>query len=105
MSSSLRRFPRIPVSSKGSLVYVDAQGNTCMVRFKVTDISQQGISLEAETPLAPRTYVNFKVDKPALSGSASVRYCARNKLRYTIGLEFSGGLEWLPDELKPVAAD
>lgn len=92
--SSLRRSPRFPISTKGSLVYTDKQGVTCSVRIKVTGISRQGISLESDTEVSARTYVNFRIEEPALSGSASVRYCARKKMRYSIGLEFSGGLEW-----------
>jgi hypothetical protein len=107
-NNTLRRCPRFPINSTGMLVYTDAHGETTVLRFKVTDIGRHGMSLEAGHAIPVGTIVSFRMEKPQMVGPASVRYCAVKKLKYSIGLEFSGGLEWedesVSSEANPISS-
>jgi hypothetical protein len=44
--------------------------------------------------LAEHTLVTLRSDRLALHGRASVRNCVRQDVKYLVGLEFIGGLNW-----------
>jgi hypothetical protein len=83
------------------LGFNDREGTPQLVRAKILDISREGACVETDVPVEARSYVQFRAEKPSLSGSASVRYCNRRKLRYVIGLEFTGNMPWPPKDLVP----
>lgn len=62
------------------------------------DISESGIRLEVREPIEQRTYVTLQCSALGVHGSASVRSCTRQGTKFVLGLEFSGGLRWKPQE-------
>ncbi len=88
----LRRHPRTRVTGPVTVGWTDAAGVARISRGRYLDASQSGVSVELRDPLPERAYVNFRCQGLDVAGTGSVRYCCRNKLTFTIGLEFTGGL-------------
>jgi len=98
---ALRRVERTKLGLRATLGFNDRNGVPQQVRARIVDISSQGACVETEVPVEVRSYIQFRVEKPQLSGMASVRYCVRRKLRYALGIEFTGGVQWPPKESVP----
>jgi hypothetical protein len=92
----LRRHQRTPIAAPVQLSWTDRDGNLKFIYAKILDISESGIRVEAGEPLAKQAYVALRAEKIALQGSASVRSCTKQRTKYVVGLEFSGGLKWKP---------
>jgi hypothetical protein len=60
------------------------------------DVSPSGMRVEVAAPIEKQTYVTVQCPALSLHGRASVRTCARKGVKYVVGLEFSGGLQWKP---------
>jgi hypothetical protein len=60
------------------------------------NISRTGLGMVIAHPIPNRTNVSFKSECLALAGSASVRFCKKDKNKYVVGLDFAGGLAWRP---------
>jgi len=67
-------------------------------RGRLVDVSEAGMRVELPEPLEKLTYLTLRADGLKLHGTASVRSCTRKGLKYVVGLEFSGGLQWKPPE-------
>jgi hypothetical protein len=87
--SELRRHTRHPASHKLLLSFIDKSQVNRIVRAKCVDISDSGMQIESAEPIEVRTYISFRDEKSASSGSGSVRYCFRKGVNYRIGVEFS----------------
>jgi hypothetical protein len=96
MPHDLRRHMRSGAAAKVVLSWADSIGVAHVVRGTCLNISETGMRIEAPDPMKPREYVTFRVDELQFKGWASVRYCRRDGMRYRIGLEFSGGLQYDP---------
>ena len=92
----LRRHARAEKSSPVQIVWKDSAGVDKFVNGKTLDISASGMRVEVSDPIERRTYVTLQCTALALRGSASVRSCTRKGMKYVVGLEFSGGLQWKP---------
>ena len=55
-------------------------------------MSAEGARLETDIPIAARTSVTLDSPRHGSLGSASVRHCVRNTLKYSIGVEFTSSL-------------
>lgn len=91
---AMRRFERKKVMTRATLGFNDHTGTAQVVRAKVVDASRAGACLETDVPVETRSFVQLMVDDPRFMSAASVRYCQRKKLRYAVGIEFTGGAEW-----------
>ncbi|HTB17253.1 MAG TPA: PilZ domain-containing protein [Bryobacteraceae bacterium] len=92
----LRRHARAEKSSPVQMVWKDRAGVDRYVNGKSLDISPAGMRVEVSEPIEKQTYVTLHSVALALQGSASVRTCTRKGMKYVVGLEFSGGLQWKP---------
>ena len=92
----LRRHSRAEKSSPIQLIWKDRSGVDKYVSGRSLDISPSGMRIEISEPIEKQTYVTMQCAGLALQGSASVRSCTRKGVKYVVGLEFSGGLQWKP---------
>ncbi|MBL8294487.1 MAG: PilZ domain-containing protein [Bryobacterales bacterium] len=88
----LRRNPRVPLHDRVQLTWTSDDGLACYANGITTDVSEKGLRLESPHPVPERAVVTFRLANYRLHGSGSVRSCHRTGLKYTIGLEFAGGL-------------
>jgi hypothetical protein len=89
-----RRHPREIFSGLVKVTWIDACGQFRSVQARGIDISQSGIGLELPEPVEPRTMVHIEGRPYRLLGTANVRHCQRNGIKFMVGLEFSGELEY-----------
>jgi len=92
----LRRHTRSDKSAPVQLIWKDRQGIDRFINGRIVDVSESGIRVELSDPLEKQTYVTLQAVSLGLHGSASVRTCARKRMKYLVGLEFSAGLKWKP---------
>ncbi len=78
------------------LIWQDRSGTDRFVNGKCLDVSVSGLRAEVAEPIDRQTYVTLQCPALSLHGRASVRTCTRKGIKYIIGLEFSGGLQWKP---------
>jgi hypothetical protein len=94
--NDLRRHTRAEKSSPIQIAWQDRSGVDRVIRGKCLDISESGMRAEVPESIDRQTYVTLQCPAFALHGRASVRTCARKGMKYILGLEFSGGLQWKP---------
>jgi hypothetical protein len=94
--SNLRREERTAVNLPVLLVWADSHGGERCLWGRCTNVSESGLRLQLHNPVPTRLYVNFRIDLLRLNGSGSVRYCRREGDTFATGIEFSGGLKWVP---------
>lgn len=100
----LRREGRLKYTGKINLTWSDESGHPFAQNCDCIDVSAAGLKIKLDSHIPLRTVVTVWARDLALHGSASVRSCVRKGLKYTIGLEFVGGMKWkLPQAL--AAAD
>lgn len=64
-------------------------GETKTIRGKCVDLSPQGARIECPEAIDVRSIVYMQAPGHGLMGNATVRYCRRTGMKYTIGLLFS----------------
>jgi len=94
----LRRESRRSCNQPVGIMWLDAAGDEKFINAPVRNISASGVSLQIPEPVPVRSFVTLCADKLGIHGRASVRYCSRNGIQYSIGLEFTGGMRWKPAE-------
>ena len=94
----LRRHARVTKSAAVQIVWRDRAGIDRFVNGRTVDISESGIRIEILEPIEKQTYVNLQCSALGLRGAASVRSCTRKGMKYAVGLEFGGGLQWKPNQ-------
>ncbi|MGA3043663.1 MAG: hypothetical protein ABSF54_23050 [Bryobacteraceae bacterium] len=67
----------------------NAAGNTLFTRATCREVSLHGARIESSEPLVARSGVYLSAPSFGLMGNATVRYCRRQGMKYTIGLEFT----------------
>jgi hypothetical protein len=92
----LRRHPRTEKAAPVQLVWQDRKGTDRFVMGRSLDISASGMRVEVAEQIERQTYVTVQCAALGLHGRASVRTCTRKGMKYILGLEFSGGLQWKP---------
>jgi hypothetical protein len=96
----LRRDARVTYDGKINLTWADEGGNPYARNGECVDVSATGLKIKVDSQIPLRTVVTVRARELALHGSASVRSCVRGGSKYTIGLEFVGGMRWkLPETL------
>ena len=87
-----RRQNREPFECKLRVFWQDSSGRENYAVATATDLSESGLSIIIPTRIETRTRVQVKADDhPGLNGTATVRFCSRKGMNYSIGLEFSFG--------------
>jgi hypothetical protein len=74
------------------LSWKDARGRVQNLRARCLDLSAEGARLETDTPIPARTSITVQSSRYGSLGTASVRHCVRQTLKYTIGVEFTSSL-------------
>lgn len=72
--------------------FKDSRGQVQSLRARCLDLSAEGARLETDTPIPPRTSITLHSARYGSLGTASVRHCARQALKYSIGVEFTSSL-------------
>ncbi len=71
------------------LSWKDARGRVQNLRARCLDLSAEGARLETDTPIPARTSITLQSVRYGSLGTASVRHCVRQSLKYVIGVEFT----------------
>jgi hypothetical protein len=85
----LRRAKRTPCTLPVRLAWAGADGADRYVRGKCRDISPDGLRIETSETIPAQSYVNVRVEKVDVAGSARVRYVRRGGIGHVIGLELT----------------
>jgi len=94
----LRRESRRSCNQPVGIMWRDAAGDDKFVNAPVRNISASGVSLQIPEPVPVRSFVTLCAEKLGVHGRASVRYCFRQGIQYSIGVEFTSGMRWKPTE-------
>lgn len=84
-----RRAARYPLQCAVQLSWQLPNGEPRTVRATCVDVSDQGARVECPELLAARSNVYLQAPSYGLMGNATVRFCRRQGVKYSIGLEFS----------------
>lgn len=85
----VRRDERIPCTLPVRIVWTDERGEDRYMRGKCRDISPDGLRIETGDSIPAQSYINLRVEKVDVAGSARVRYVRRSGTGNVIGLELS----------------
>src|SRR5437868_1787909 len=85
----IRRHERIACTQPILLAWASADGSDRYARGKCRDISPAGLRIETSDTIPSQSYVNVRIEKWNLAGSARVRYSRRGKAGNVIGLELN----------------
>ena len=97
-----RRHERVSIDCRVRLCWQDRQGNH-VLRARAMDLSNFGMLVEAERAIEPGTVVAVETNAVML-GSACVRYCTPNGLKYRIGMHVPDHRRALLNSAKACAA-
>lgn len=89
-----RKQPRKGFGAPVRIFWQDATGQRRSCVARCLDISETGLRGEVTDPLPTRILVKIQAPEYGLLGMASVRHCRARGMKWTIGLEFCGGLRW-----------
>src|SRR5579862_399169 len=84
-----RREERHPLNIVLQISWLSASGESCATRATCRDVSPRGAMVECSEPIAVRSSVYLSAPSHGLMGNATVRYCRRKGMKFTIGLEFT----------------
>lgn len=90
--SQLRRHARLPFETQVQVSWKDARGRVQSLRARCLDLSAEGARLETDSPIPARTSIALQSARYGSLGTASVRHCVRQTLKYSIGVEFTSSL-------------
>src|SRR5690242_6955467 len=85
----IRRYERIPCSLPVRLSWAGPKGSHQFARGKCLDISSAGLRIETTENIPAQSYLNLRVEKVDVAGSARVRYVRRGGIGHVVGLELS----------------
>ena len=71
------------------LTWQQKNGSIQRVSGRCVDLSPSGAKLETKDPIEPRTTIVVQSGQFGRMGMASIRYCRREGMKYSVGLEFS----------------
>jgi hypothetical protein len=92
----LRRHERADQSLPVQIVWQDRSGTDRFINGRTLNVSKSGMRVETGEQIDRLTYVTVQCVALGVHGRASVRSCTRKGMKYILGLEFSGGLQWKP---------
>jgi len=84
-----RREERYPLACALQISGQRASGESWTTRATCRDVSPHGARVECSEPLLARSSVYLSAPSFGLMGNATVRYCRRQGMKFTIGLEFT----------------
>jgi hypothetical protein len=72
--------------------WTDPRGLPKTLSARCLDLSAEGARLETDVPLPARANIALLSARYGTLGTASVRYCTRDGLKYSVGVEFTSPL-------------
>jgi hypothetical protein len=87
--AKLRRHPRRSFQGVLRVVWKDPQGLAKSLPAQCLDLSAEGARLETDVPVPARASIALLSARYGALGNASVRYCTRDGLKYSVGVEFT----------------
>ena len=101
----IRRHERIACTEPILLAWTNADGSDRYARGKCRDISPAGLRVETADTIPAQSYVNFRMEKWDLAGSARVRYSRRGAAGNIVGLELNQQVrQQILDLLRPATS-
>jgi len=100
----MRRENRRSCTQPVGIMWRDSAGDDKFMNAPVRDISESGVGLQIPEPVPVRSFVTLCAEKLGIHGQASVRYCSRQGMKYSIGVEFTGGMRWKTEAEEEEAA-
>jgi hypothetical protein len=88
----MRRHVRYRYGGVLRVSWKDPHGLIKKVPAQCVDLSAEGACLETDTPIPVRSSITLESPRHGNLGTASVRHCVREALKYTIGVEFTSVL-------------
>jgi hypothetical protein len=71
------------------------EGNEAIwVQARTLDVSSTGARFEVAREVPRQAQIQFRAPGIALNGAGSVRFVERRGLRWTVGVQFAGGMKW-----------
>jgi hypothetical protein len=83
---------RYKVDFQVDLNWEEKPGAVHRAQGRCTDLSASGAQVELRDAIKPRTLVVVSSREFGRMGSATVRYCRRDGMKYSVGLEFTAML-------------
>ena len=87
--SKLRRHDRRRFQGVVRVLWNDPQGLPKSLPAQCLDLSAEGARLETDVPVPARASIALLSARYGALGNASVRYCTRDGLKYSVGVEFT----------------
>jgi hypothetical protein len=94
----MRREDRRSCTQPVGIMWRDSAGDDKFMNAPVRDISKSGVGLQILEPVQVRSFVTLNAEKLGIHGQASVRHCSRQGIKYSIGVQFTGGTRWKAEE-------
>ncbi|MBI5280133.1 MAG: PilZ domain-containing protein [Candidatus Solibacter usitatus] len=94
MKAERRRFIRAPGMGKVKLHWRTPEGFTYQEVAACLDISRTGAKLELRSAIPQGTMLQLESRDLHIAGVAYVRHCKPRGMKFTVGVEFLGGMEW-----------
>jgi hypothetical protein len=88
----MRRHARLPFEGEIWVSWKCSRGLVQKMRAKCMDLSAEGARLLTDLPIAARTNISLTSPRHGNLGTASVRHCVREGLKYSLGVEFTSSL-------------
>ena len=89
---AMRRHTRHPFRGKLKVCWTDSRGQVKILSAKCLDLSAEGARLQTDVPVPARTRITVRSALYGTIGTASVRHCVRENLKYLLGVEFTSSL-------------
>jgi hypothetical protein len=87
--AKLRRHQRRRFQGVVRVLWNDPAGRQKSLPAQCLDLSAEGARLETDVPVPARASVALLSAQYGSLGNASVRYCTRDGLKYSVGVEFT----------------
>jgi hypothetical protein len=94
-----RAETRMLCSELVDVFWKDRQGHQRRALANLEDISLSGVCLQMDAPLNLDTVLRICHRKGEFEGA--VRYCLFREIGYFLGVQFSPGCRWSPEDYKP----
>lgn len=96
--SERRRHPRQTHPGKVKVYWRTPEGHSFSLVSEVLDVSRSGLRVALSNKPLPGAMVQLESPDLRIAGVAYVRHVNASGLKWRVGLEFSGGLEWRSSE-------
>ena len=103
MRGNKRRYDRYAAAGFAQISWITTSGEPRLQRVRCLDVSERGLRVQCSEMIPLRASVTVQPESEFIKvpGQGSVRYCARSRGSYEVGLEFADSLKFQPS--RPLA--